>query len=566
MLKHGDANAASPDAAGTRINSKRTMESLRKLKLSRRLATLVAIFLTGMAVYGFWSFKTLNELKVNGPLYHRVIQSKDLIADVLPPPAYILESYLVSFQLMAGTGQPEQEALAARLQALKRDYDERHRYWQAQQLDGDIADVLLNQVDAPAQAFYASAFKQLIPALQAQDAAAATAAMQRMKQAYAQHLAAVNRLVEISSRRAGATEAESAERIARAGMTLLAILALSVAAGIVAAVLIVRSITGPLRDAVAAAQVVAAGDLDGRIDTAYGDEPGQLLRALKRMSDSLQATVGRVRTGTETISVAARQIAAGNMDLSARTEAQASSLEQTAAVMEQLTGTVRQNADNARQANQLALSAAGVARQGGEAVARVVTTMAAIKHSSHKVADIVSVIDGIAFQTNILALNAAVEAARAGEQGRGFAIVAAEVRNLAQRSSGAAREIKGLIAEAVASIDGGGQLADEAGATMRKIVASVQQVTDIMGEIATASSEQSDGIEQVNQAICQMDEATQQNAALVEQAAAAAASMQEQAHAMLQEMRLFKLAGDRAPARPGSKLALAASHPHSLEW
>jgi methyl-accepting chemotaxis protein len=284
------------------------------------------------------------------------------------------------------------------------------------------------------------------------------------------------------------------------------------------------------------------------------------------MSDSLHATVGRVRAGTETISVAARQIAAGNMDLSARTEAQASALEQTAAVMEQLTGTVRQNADNAQQANQLALSAAGVARQGGEAVARVVTTMTAIRHSSHKVADIVGVIDGIAFQTNILALNAAVEAARAGEQGRGFAIVAAEVRNLAQRSSGAAREIKGLIAEAVASIDGGGQLADEAGATMRKIVASVQQVTDIMGQIATASSEQSDGIEQVNQAICQMDEATQQNAALVEQAAAAAASMQEQAHAMLQEMRLFKLAGDRTPARPGGKLALVASAPHSLEW
>ena len=555
-----------PMLPALRINQKRTMESLRKLKLSRRLATLVAIFLTGMAIYGFWSFRTLNELKVNGPLYQRVIQSKDLIADVLPPPAYILESYLVSFQLMAAGAQPEQDALATRLEVLKREYDARRRYWQAQQLDSDVADVLLNQVDAPAQAFYTAAFKQLLPALQARDTAAAAAAMLRMKQAYARHLAAVNRLVEISSRRATATEAESADLIASSSLTLLAILALSIVAGIAAAVLIVRSITGPLHDAVEAAQVVASGDLDGHIDTAYGDEPGQLLRALKRMSDSLQSTVGRVRSGTETISVAAREIAAGNLDLSARTEAQASSLEQTAAVMEQLTGTVRQNAENAQQANQLALSAAGVAEQGGHAVARVVATMAAIKLSSHKMADIVGVIDGIAFQTNILALNAAVEAARAGEQGRGFAIVAAEVRNLAQRSSGAAREIKGLIAEAVASIDGGGQLADEAGATMREIVASVQHVTGIMGEIATASSEQSDGIEQVNQAICQMDEATQQNAALVEQAAAAAASMQEQAHAMLQEMRLFKLAGDRKPTHLGGKPALAPPRSHPLEW
>jgi methyl-accepting chemotaxis protein len=542
------------------------MDSLRKLTLSLRLAALVAIFLTGMAIYGFWSFRTLDELKVNGPLYQRVIQSKDLIADVLPPPVYVLESYLVGFQLMAAAGQPEQDALAARLLALRRDYDARRRYWQGRQLDHEVAEILLKQVDAPAQAFYAAAFGQLIPALRARDNGRAEAAMLRMKQAYARHLAAVNRLVAISGRRAAATEAESAGLIAWSSLTLLAILALSVAAGSAAAILIVRSITGPLRDAVEAAQVVAAGDLDGRIDTTHGDEPGQLLRALKRMSDSLQLTVGRVRNGTETISVAARQIAAGNLDLSARTEAQASSLEQTAAVMEQLTGTVRQNADNARQANQLVLSAAAVAEQGGHAVARVVSTMAAIKHSSHKVAEIVGVIDGIAFQTNILALNAAVEAARAGEQGRGFAIVAAEVRNLAQRSSGAAREIKGLIAEAVAGIEGGGQLADEAGATMRGIVASVRQVTDIMGEIATASGEQSDGIEQVNQAICQMDEATQQNAALVEQAAAAAASMQEQAHAMLQEMRLFKLAGDRKPTHLGGKPALAPPQSHPLEW
>ncbi|MBV6322167.1 methyl-accepting chemotaxis protein [Duganella violaceipulchra] len=526
------------------------MDLLRKLKLSRRLAILVAIFLTGMAVYGLWSFKTLDELKVSGPLYQRIMQDKDLIADVLPPPVYILESYLVSFQLMAAVDGAERDALLARLEALKRGYDSRRGYWQAQQLDGEVAEALLKQADAPAQRLYTIAFTQLAPAVQAQDHAAATAAMQRMKQAYGQHLAAITRVVRLSSERAAASEAESATRIASATLLMLAILALSIVAGTVAAVLIVRSITGPLRDAVRVAQVVASGDLASHIATGHDDEPGQLLLALERMNDSLRATVGRVRSGTETISVAAREIAAGNLDLSARTEAQASSLEQTAAVMEQLTATVRQNADHAQHANQLARSAAAVAQQGGQAVERVVATMTAIKHSSHQMADIVGVIDGIAFQTNILALNAAVEAARAGDQGRGFAVVATEVRNLAQRSSGAAREIKSLIAEAVTRIDGGGALADEAGATMHKIVASVRQVTDIMGQIASASSEQSVGIEQVNQSVCAMDEATQQNAALVEQAAAAAASMQEQAAGMLREVGVFKLAGDRPATHP----------------
>jgi methyl-accepting chemotaxis protein len=267
-----------------------------------------------------------------------------------------------------------------------------------------------------------------------------------------------------------------------------------------------------------------------------------LLQALKDMNESLVRIVGEVRAGTDTIGTASGQIATGNLDLSSRTEAQAGSLEQTAGSMEELTSTVKQNADNARQANQLVVSASDVAVKGGAVVGQVVHTMGSIKESSRKIVDIIGVIDGIAFQTNILALNAAVEAARAGEQGRGFAVVATEVRNLAQRSAAAAKEIKALIGDSVEKVDAGSKLVDDAGATMNEIVTSVKRVADIMSEITAASQEQSTGIEQVNQAIAQMDEATQQNAALVEEAAAAAMSMQDQAGNLSMVVSVFKLA------------------------
>ena len=312
---------------------------------------------------------------------------------------------------------------------------------------------------------------------------------------------------------------------------------------------LIRAISGPLNEAVRIAKSVAAGDLTQTIEVHSKDETGQLMQAMKDMNASLAHIVGQVRTGTETIAVASRQIASGNADLSSRTESQASSLEETASSMEELTSTVKQNAENARQANQLVVSAADVAVKGGKVVGQVVDTMASIKASSRKIADIISVIDGIAFQTNILALNAAVEAARAGEQGRGFAVVAAEVRNLAQRSAGAAKEIKSLIEDSVDKVDVGGKLVDEAGKTMDEIVNSVKRVTDIMSEIAAASQEQSAGIEQVNQAVGQMDEATQQNAALVEQAAAAAESLQDQAGKLAQAVSVFKLGSGSQPVR-----------------
>ncbi|WP_432381400.1 methyl-accepting chemotaxis protein [Duganella sp. P38] len=324
---------------------------------------------------------------------------------------------------------------------------------------------------------------------------------------------------------------------------------------------IARSITTPLQQAVTVANTVAAGDLSSNIEIHGNDETAQLLAALRHMNDGLVRIVGEVREGTVSIGSASSQIAAGNLDLSARTEQQASALQQTAASMEELTSTVRQNADNAQRANGLAATASAVASKGGDVVAQVVRTMDSINASSRQIAEIIGVIDGIAFQTNILALNAAVEAARAGEHGRGFAVVAQEVRTLAQRSAAAAKEIKVLIDGSVAQVSAGTQLVDQAGATMQDIVHSIRHVTDIMGEISAASQEQSAGIEQINHAVAEMDNVTQQNAALVEQASAAAAAMQEQAAALSGAVSVFKLDGPSAPAAhaPGRPLALLAA-------
>ncbi|MBD8529756.1 MULTISPECIES: methyl-accepting chemotaxis protein [unclassified Massilia] len=337
---------------------------------------------------------------------------------------------------------------------------------------------------------------------------------------------------------------------------------LSVAFGALCAWWLTRSITRPVQAAVALARRVAAGDLGSRRQATAKDEIGALQDALADMNDKLLGLVGEIRNGSHAIATASSQIAAGNLDLSARTEQQAGALEETASSMEELTSTVSQNADNARQANALATSASEVAGRGGVVVAQVVQTMASINASSKKIADIIGVIDGIAFQTNILALNAAVEAARAGEQGRGFAVVATEVRNLAHRSAAAAKEIKVLIGDSVVEVDLGAKLVDQAGATMSEIVGSVRRVADIIGEITAATDEQTAGIGQINEAINQMDQVTQQNAALVEEAAAASNAMHEQAGQLLQAVSVFKLADAAQPAQ--ERLDQRAARPAAL--
>jgi len=339
-----------------------------------------------------------------------------------------------------------------------------------------------------------------------------------------------------------ATDAQDAFSVARTFMLTLGGLALL--AGICAAYVITRGLLKQLGGEPAyaskIASQIAAGDLAASIRVDPSDKTS-LLVAMKAMRDSLVNIVGQVRVGTDTIAIASGQIAEGNLDLSARTEQQASSLEKTASSMEQLTATVKQNADNALRANELALSASEVARKGGTVVSQVVDTMGSINASARKIVDIIGVIDAIAFQTNILALNAAVEAARAGEQGRGFAVVASEVRNLAHRSAAAAKEIKGLIDDSVARVDTGSKLVEQAGVTMEEVVDSVRRVTDIMSEITAASQDQSAGIAQINQAIIEMDNVTQQNTALVAQAATAAQSLQDQAAEVANVVSIFKM-------------------------
>jgi methyl-accepting chemotaxis protein len=412
-----------------------------------------------------------------------------------------------------------------------------------------------------AQARYFAAQDQLVKLSRGAHAGTDEASAEfngKSREAFNALAAAVQRDVAFQTTGADAAYAESQSAYGHAVWMVMGCITFALALGVFLAVAITRSVTVPVQDAVALAQAVAEGDLTAPMPPVRHDEVGQLLLALGTMTASLAKVVGTVRHGAESVASASGEIAQGNQDLSGRTERQASALEETAASMEELSSTVRQNADHAGQANQLAHQASLIAGEGGALVDKVVTTMKDIAASSARIADIINVIDSIAFQTNILALNAAVEAARAGEQGRGFAVVAGEVRSLAGRSAEAAREIRNLITDSVARIDNGSELADHAGNTMREVTASIQRVSTLMNDISTATAEQAAGVGQVGEAVVHMDQATQENAALVEEMAAAAEALRSQARELVGTVSVFRL-GDRSeqnsvtPGRPAPR-------------
>nr|WP_274387232.1 methyl-accepting chemotaxis protein [Noviherbaspirillum aridicola] len=441
---------------------------------------------------------------------------------------------------------------SAHISGLQKKLDAFPRDEQEQQQLARIADTRKQYIDARDAVFKEKAVDE---------AAARRLVQERLEPALREYTAQIRKLSDWQAERIVAMRGRMAEMGRDAQWQIALLGALAVALAVAAAVFITRSIRSELggepAQAAGIACRIAEGDLTREI-VLDGRDRASLMHAMGAMQQSLTRIVTEVRAATESISTASDEIARGNLDLSSRTEEQASALEETASSMEELTSTVRQNADNARQANQLARTAADVAGTGGEVVSQVVGTMAAIDASSRKIVDIIGVIDGIAFQTNILALNASVEAARAGEQGRGFAVVAGEVRNLAQRAASAAREIKALINDSVQQVDQGSQLVAQAGKTMQEVVTSIARVTDIMAEISAASQEQATGIEHVSQAIAQMDQVTQQNAALVEQAAAASEAMREQAARLAAAVGAFRLAGARAGSAPAMSGAAAS--------
>jgi methyl-accepting chemotaxis protein len=507
----------------------------RSLRLSILILGAIGVLAAlGVALQGYWVQGRMSASA------QEVFVSKDVVADVLPPPMYLIETRLLLSQAVEGT-LPAAEA-QRQIQRLSSEYEARVKHWQANPPFG-LEQHLLGPQHAAAQRFLAAAEDKIIRPLLAGDRQQAQRHLPEVHRIYQEHRSGVDRTVEAGNQFAGGSMASfdavhALSLKVAAGMALLAVALVVVVYG-----LVLRSIDGPVRRCTLLAQRIAGGDLsepDGRA-SGRTDVIGRLEVALEDMRTHLAGVVRGVRESADAVATASSQIATGNLDLSRRTEQQASALEETAASMEELGSNVQHNANNARQASQLADGASQVAARGGEVVNQVVTTMQGIQTSAQRIADISSMIDSIAFQTNILALNAAVEAARAGEQGRGFAVVAGEVRNLAQRSAQASREIKGLIGTSVDAATRGATLADEAGHTMQDIVSSIRRVTEVVGEISLASGEQSTGVAQVGQAVVQIDQATQQNAALVEESAAAADSLKHQAERLVQAVSVFRL-------------------------
>ena len=511
----------------------------RKMGVGTRLGALALV--SGLAVataaaVGLWASSRITALG------ERVIESKDMVADVLPPPLYLIEARLVVSQAIEGTMSP---ADARReLKRLAAEHDVRESHWRKHPVEGLPQRLLTEQYDA-AHRFMGAAEALLATAESAADLRGQSGALLALHAVYLTHRAAVDRTVQVASSLGDAAIQDLNGVISTSRVGLWATLAAATLVTALLSWLVVRSILLPLRAAMASVRLVAAGDLSQRGDAAGHDELSDLQRALHEMQGSLASIVQGVRANADSVATASTQISEGNSDLCQRTEAQASALQQTAATMEQLGATVRINAERACAASAVALRAQSVAEQGGELMTQVIETMGGIREGSQRIGEIVGVINDIAFQTNILALNAAVEAARAGEQGRGFAVVASEVRRLSQRTAQSAREITQLIADCATRVEDGSGRVDSAGQTMARIVAAIREVNASVLQISDASSEQSAGVLRVSETVSRLDESTQRNAALVVQSAAAADSLRVQADQLVGMVRSFRL----APAR-----------------
>lgn len=523
--------------------------TIRNLRIASKLNVISGLFLCAAVGVGTLGYRTFEEVRINSPRYDAVVANKDLLADVLPPPAYIIETHLVAFEMLEGDAAAVDNQVA-RIERLRQEFDARHGHWNENMPDSTGKQAFVVRSHRPALDYYSTLGKEFVPALKAGDPVKARQILLGpLTKSYNEHRAAVDEVVQFTVKGAAAVEEETKETIA-SSLTLLLALGL---AGFALAFTITQWISGQitksLKRMVTALKDVAGGDLRTQVNVETTDEIGQMGAELNRAVDAMSETVGKVRDVAGVVAGASQELSSAANEISNGAQSQASSLEETAASLEQITSAVKLNADNAGQASVLAIQSRDTAEKGGHIVGSAVTAMDEITASSKRIADIITTIDEIAFQTNLLALNAAVEAARAGEQGRGFAVVATEVRNLARRSASASKEIKELIGDSVAKIDVGSSHINSSGEELREIVTAVKRVTDIIQEIASASREQNTGIVQVSRSISQLDSITQHNAAQTEELSATAQQLARHSDELEQLVSFFQLDGSASSTR-----------------